>query len=64
VDIRHVIRKAIRRDGVAADVNAVVAANVGKPGRTKTKVSSHQRIVQRSGRTEVSTKEREAKTGE
>jgi hypothetical protein len=55
VDIHKVIRKRIRHEGdgasVVGDVNAVMAANVGgKPSRTTTKVSSRQRIVQRSGK--------------
>jgi len=51
VDIRRVIQKRIRRRGaghdVAADVNAVVAANVGGKS-SRTHVSSKQRVVQRS----------------
>jgi hypothetical protein len=47
-----VIRKRIHKDddGVQldADVNAVVALNVGEEG-SSSHVSSHQRIVQRSG---------------
>jgi len=46
-------------EGVA-QVNAVVAANVNEP-RQRTHVSSKQRIVQRNGRTEVSTEEREVR---
>ncbi len=38
---------------VVGDVNAAIAANVNEPGRTRTHVSSKQRIVQRGGRTEV-----------
>jgi hypothetical protein len=52
----EVIKKRIRKrsDGVdlAGDVNAAVAANVGERGGT-THVSSSQRIVQRSGRTQT-----------
>jgi hypothetical protein len=52
VEIRRVIRLRLRRDRgpiqAAADINGVIAANVGERGRT-TSVSSRQRIVQRSG---------------
>jgi hypothetical protein len=52
VKIRKIIRKRIRhnKDGVqiAGDINAVVAANV-EEGDSRSHVSSHQRIVQRSG---------------
>jgi hypothetical protein len=52
VNFRRVIKKRIRRnkDGtqVAADVNAVVAANVNEPG-SHTSVRSRQRIVQKQG---------------
>lgn len=45
------IRKVIRRRlGDAGAVNAVVAANVNEPGPSVVRVSSKQRIVQRSGR--------------
>jgi hypothetical protein len=47
VKVRKVIR---RRLGEAGAVNAVVAANVNEPGPSKVRVSSKQRIVQRSGR--------------
>jgi len=51
VRFRRIIRKQVRRsvDGgnVAADVNAVIAGNVGE-GRAHTRVSSKQRIVQRT----------------
>jgi hypothetical protein len=50
VNIRRVIRKRIRRneDGtqLAADVNAVVAANVNEPG-SRSSITSRQRIVQK-----------------
>jgi hypothetical protein len=50
--IRKIIRKRIRhnKDGiqVAGDINATIAANVNE-GDSRTRVSSHQRIVQRSG---------------
>jgi hypothetical protein len=59
---QEVIAKAIRRSGrhgsVAGSVNAVVSANVGEPGRTRTTVSSRQRVVQRNGRTVVTSEER------
>ncbi|HVM00312.1 MAG TPA: hypothetical protein VM324_13555 [Egibacteraceae bacterium] len=55
--IRKVINKPIdvEREGarIAGAVNAVVAANVNEPGRSVSRVSSRQRIVQRNGRTEV-----------
>lgn len=38
---------------VAGAINAVVSADVNESGSAHTKVSSHQRIVQRNGRTEV-----------
>jgi len=45
------IRKVIRRRlGDSGAVNAVVAANVNEPGPSVVRVSSKQRIVQRSGR--------------
>jgi hypothetical protein len=54
--IRKIISKAVdeSRDGVSTvgGVNAVVSANVGEPGgRTVSRVSSRQRVVQRQGRT-------------
>ena len=58
MNVRKIISKAIRHQGddsqVVGDVNAVVAANVGEKG-SKTSVSSRRstRIVQRSGRTEI-----------
>ena len=48
------IRSHGRSIDVVGDVNAVVSANVGESGAT-TRTSGTQRIVQRSGRTEVST---------
>ena len=45
------IQRRIRKHGsavdVVGDVNAAIAANVGEPGAT-TRVSSSQRVVQRS----------------
>jgi hypothetical protein len=63
VNLRKVIHKRIRRHGkgvnALGDINAVIAANVGEEG-SKTQVSSRsrQRIVQRSGRTQVSDERR------
>lgn len=53
-------------DGVSfvAAVNAVVTGNVGAEGATSTSASSHQRIVQRSGRTVVHSEERAESHGE
>lgn len=56
--IRKVIRRTLKDEGndgvnVAGSINAVVSANVNEPGSQSTHVSSHQRIVQRNGRTEV-----------
>lgn len=55
-----------RSDGVSfvAAVNAVVAGNAGEEGATSTSASSHQRIVQRSGRTVVHTEHRAESHGE
>lgn len=59
MNLRKIINKAVRHQGdgtnAAGDVNAAVAANVGEQG-SETAVSSRQstRIVQRSGRTEIS----------
>lgn len=61
MNIRKVIARRIRHteDGLdlAADVNAVISANVGERS-SSSHVSSRQRIVQRSGATAV------ASTGE
>jgi hypothetical protein len=60
MNIRKVIKRRLRREGdgmnVAADVNAVVSANVGERGRSVSRTSSRQRtqVVQRSGKTVVS----------
>ncbi len=57
MNVRKVIQKTIRHratgSDVVANVNATVAAMVNEPGRSRTHVSSKQRIVQRGGRTEV-----------
>jgi hypothetical protein len=50
MNLSRIISKRIRGKGLAADVNAVVSANVGGGSRS-THVSSRQRVVQRSGRT-------------
>jgi hypothetical protein len=55
MELRKVISRRIRGRGLAADVNAVVSANVGG-GRTA--VSSTQRVVQRGGKTRVEEKRR------
>ena len=56
--VNKIIRKRIRRSGdgsnLAGDVNAAVSANINERGSSKTRVSSRQRIVQRSGKREVS----------
>ncbi len=53
LNVRKVFRRRIRHEGkgvnVAADINAVVSANLGEPG-SRTSVRSRQRIVQRSGK--------------
>ncbi|MFL5896125.1 MAG: hypothetical protein ACJ76Z_13575 [Thermoleophilaceae bacterium] len=54
--LRKVITRRLRRDSagvnVAGDLNAVVSAAVNERGVTRTKASSHTRVVQRDGRTE------------
>jgi hypothetical protein len=52
--LNRVIRKRLRGKGLAGEVNATIAANVGEPGG-RTKVSSKQRstVVQRGGKTVV-----------
>jgi hypothetical protein len=58
VNLKKIIQKRIRHQSggvnAAGDVNAVVSANVGE-GSSRTHVStrSRQRIVQRSGRMQV-----------
>lgn len=51
--VRKVFRKTPEDGPVAGAINAVVSANVNEPGTQHTRVSSHQRIVQRNGRTEI-----------
>jgi hypothetical protein len=59
MDIRKVIERRILRQGkginAAGDVHAVISANVSE-GSSRSHVStrSRQRVVQRSGRTQVS----------
>jgi hypothetical protein len=59
MNLRKLISKRIQHDGngvnVAGDVNAVVSANVneGPSATSKVSRSTHTRIVQRGGRTEV-----------
>ncbi|HEX6348037.1 MAG TPA: hypothetical protein VF160_01450 [Candidatus Dormibacteraeota bacterium] len=59
--IRKVIDKKIRsrREGVnvAGDIQGVIAANVNEPGMTVVSSTSHNRIVQRSGRRTSKNKE-------
>jgi len=66
MQIRKLINKRIRHsDGgidVAADVNAVISANVGERGAT-THASSTQHVVQRSGRSATSGAETSEKEG-
>lgn len=56
--MRKVIRRRIRSqsDGinVAGDIQGVIAANIAKPGgTTRTSTTSHVRVVQNGGETEV-----------
>ena len=64
--IAQIIRKRLRQrqagTNVAADVNAVVSANVGEAGHSSSHVESSQRVVQRSEHTEVT--EDDARTTE
>jgi hypothetical protein len=58
VKLSKVISKTLRREGKAAQVagriDAAIAANVNEPGgATRSRTSTRQRIVQRSGRTVV-----------
>lgn len=41
------------KGGVAGAINAAVSASVNERGTRRTRVTSHQRIVQRGGRTVV-----------
>lgn len=54
MQIRKVIRRTVDEStgagNVAADLHVAVAANVNEPGRTRSSVSTRQRIVQRSVR--------------
>ncbi len=66
--VRKTVRQKVEKhgDGVSfvAAVNAVVTGNVGEEGATSTSASSHQRIVQRSGRTVVHSEHRAEGHGE
>jgi hypothetical protein len=66
MNLRTVIERSLRRSGaghsVAGTVNKTVAAKTGESGRS-TYVSHKQRIVQREGRTAVTTEEQEVKGG-
>jgi hypothetical protein len=57
IHVRKVIRKRIRRKeggvDLAADIDAVIATNVGESGSSEARSESHQRIVQRSGRSKA-----------
>jgi hypothetical protein len=58
--LSQTFRKATRGVNAAADVDAVISANVGESGKTnRTHVSSRKRVVQRSGRTVASEERRE-----
>ena len=67
MNLRKIVQRRIRKEadgvGVAADVNAAVAANVNEPGPSHTHVSTRQRIVQRSGKTQVDETERVERRG-
>jgi hypothetical protein len=62
VNLSKIISRRIRHKGagvdLVGDVNAAIAANVGKPG-SSTHVSSSQRVVQGSGRTRRETRSTE-----
>ncbi len=53
--IRKIVQKTFRgkASDVAGSLTAVIAANVNERGGSHTHVSSRQRIVHRSGRTEI-----------
>ena len=67
VNLRKIVQRRIRKNadgvGLAADVNAAVSANVNEPGSSHTHVSTRQRIVQRSGETQVDETERIERRG-
>jgi hypothetical protein len=59
MNIRKIIQRKIRSSGggvnAVGDVDAAISANVGKSGRSShLSTRSRKRVVQRSGRTEVS----------
>jgi hypothetical protein len=60
--LQKIISRRIRHRGggvdAVGDINAAISANVGERGQS-TSVSSHQRVVQRSGRTVVSESKKE-----
>jgi hypothetical protein len=63
MNVHKLIQKTLRGRGLAAHVDAAVAANVGEQSRTTTtKVSSHHRIVQHGGKTVV--EEHDVRTGD
>jgi hypothetical protein len=63
MNVHKLIQKRLRGKGLAGQLDAAIAANVGEPGeRTTTRVSSHHRIVQQGGRTVVD--EHEVRTGD
>jgi hypothetical protein len=64
VRLNRIIEKRLRdSDGKAiGDVNAAIAVNVGEPGGSETHVSSHTRIVQRTGSAQVETTISESRT--
>jgi hypothetical protein len=62
---REVIRKSFSRSGrtnVAGGVHGVVSANVNETG-SKTWVRSRQRVVQRSGNTDIREERSERRDG-
>lgn len=56
-NVRKTVKEKVEKRGdgvnVVAAVNAVVTGNVAEEGKTSTSATSHQRVVQRSGRTVV-----------
>jgi hypothetical protein len=64
VRLSEYIQKRLRdSDGTAiGDVNAAIAVNVGEPGGSETHVSSHSRVVQRTGSARSDTTAGESET--
>lgn len=64
VRLNRIIEKRLRdSDGNAiGDVNAAIAVNVGEPGGSETHVSSHTRVVQRTGSAQDDTTTSESRT--